>query len=277
MQAGFGATSSAPAFGSTSFGAQQPAAFGSPNAFGAQSSPGFGASSTPGFGAQSSSAFGGATASFGATPSFGQSKAALLLHIVSHTLSPNVMLPICSVPARGPWLCHVPSLTRCSPYPAAKSTASLCTQYKHSAVSLLHEFCICSPAAAHHGSPMLRCSHHAHCNMLIALEMLCAAGFGGQGFGQQQQQQQQQHGTRQVPYQKLTETEGTGGTRTTNSYMTISCMPAYANKSPDELRWEDYQVGVAPTLLGCLASCVMAHPHAHPGGPPSAPLSHNSC
>lgn len=70
------------------------------------------------------------------------------------------------------------------------------------------------------------------------------------GFGQQQQQpgfgmQQQQQGSKNVQYQKVPDTEGTGSAKTNVALCTIVAMPAFQppnEKSFAELRWEDYQV-----------------------------------
>ena len=71
------------------------------------------------------------------------------------------------------------------------------------------------------------------------------------GFGFGQQQQQQQPGTRHTPYNKHTEAEGSGTSRSNVNYVTISCLPAYNTKSPEELRWEDYQVATCSALACC--------------------------
>jgi hypothetical protein len=68
-----------------------------------------------------------------------------------------------------------------------------------------------------------------------------AGGFGSPAqtvFGQQQ-------GTRAVPYSKTQEydtSSSSTGAKSTVFYNSIVAMPQYSNKSPDELRWEDYQV-----------------------------------
>lgn len=57
--------------------------------------------------------------------------------------------------------------------------------------------------------------------------------------------QQQQMGTKNIPYQKVTDTEGTGGTKTSVHMCTIVAMPQFQGpneKCFEELRWEDYQV-----------------------------------
>lgn len=70
-----------------------------------------------------------------------------------------------------------------------------------------------------------------------------ATGFGssspGGGFGQPQSR-----GTRGVQWRKTQEVDQSStGARNTVHFNSISCMPEYASKSVEELRWEDYQDG----------------------------------
>lgn len=58
---------------------------------------------------------------------------------------------------------------------------------------------------------------------------------------------QQQQGTKHIGYQKVSEQEGggTGSSRTTVHFCSILALPQFRDaneKSPLELRWEDYQV-----------------------------------
>jgi hypothetical protein len=47
-----------------------------------------------------------------------------------------------------------------------------------------------------------------------------------------------------VPYQKTQEIDSStsGGAKQTIYFNSISAMPQYTGKSPEELRWEDYKV-----------------------------------
>lgn len=113
------------------------------------------------------------------------------------------------------------------------------------------------PGAAHTNFERLPSSYRpgVYMRALRRLErnaLLCAAGFGQQpqqpGFGMQQQQM----GTKNVTYQKVAETEGGTGTssRTTVHFCSLMAMPQFRDaneKSPLELRWEDYQVRLQPT------------------------------
>ena len=73
-------------------------------------------------------------------------------------------------------------------------------------------------------------------------------GFGGGGgFGSATQSPgSAQQGTRGVPYQVTQETDslGSGYGGQTGKYVTITAMPAYRQKSVEELRFEDYKQGV---------------------------------
>jgi hypothetical protein len=58
-------------------------------------------------------------------------------------------------------------------------------------------------------------------------------------------------GSRAVAYQKtqeLDQSSSSGGAKTTVYFNSITAMPQYAGKSVEELRWEDYQVGVAAAM-----------------------------
>ena len=80
--------------------------------------------------------------------------------------------------------------------------------------------------------------------------MICFAGaqastptFGSSGFGQSPfGGGQQQGGSRAVPYAPTVEADTASGTPA-GKLESISAMPAYKDKSHEELRWEDYQRG----------------------------------
>ena len=72
------------------------------------------------------------------------------------------------------------------------------------------------------------------------------------GFGQQQaqpsfgMQQQQMAGSKNVPYQRVSESEGSGATKTTVYLCNLVVQPQFQGpneKQFEELRAEDYQVG----------------------------------
>ncbi|XP_031376199.1 nuclear pore complex protein NUP98A-like isoform X1 [Punica granatum] len=65
---------------------------------------------------------------------------------------------------------------------------------------------------------------------------LGGAGFGQPGFGGQQHR-----GSRVVAYAVTLEQDDGSGTQPAGKFKSISAMPAYFDKSHEELRWEDYQ------------------------------------
>ena len=84
--------------------------------------------------------------------------------------------------------------------------------------------------------------------------MICFVGgqastptFGSSGFGQSPFGGQQQAGSRAVPYAPTVEAE-TGSGAPAGKLESISAMPAYKEKSHEELRWEDYQRGDKGTV-----------------------------
>ncbi|PRW58789.1 nuclear pore complex NUP98A isoform X1 isoform B [Chlorella sorokiniana] len=210
----FGATTTTGVFGQSqpAFGASPAPAFGAAPAFG-QSQPAFGASSAPAFGATSAfgakPAFGGfgATAGspFGAssTPAFGQSAAAF---------------GASSAPAFG-----------ASPFGGSTFGAS---QPAFGATS--------APAFGAASTPAFGQSNLTAFGSTTFGQAAPAAGFGG-GFGGGAR------GTRAVAWRKTQEqdTSGSSGTKsaTVVFFNSISCMPEYANKSVEELRFEDYADG----------------------------------
>jgi nuclear pore complex protein Nup98-Nup96 len=72
--------------------------------------------------------------------------------------------------------------------------------------------------------------------------------FGG-SFGSPQFGGPQRGGSRTASY-TVTNDMDTGIGAQVGKFMGISAMPAYKNKSPEELRWEDYQAGDKGTQWG---------------------------
>ncbi|KAL9685428.1 hypothetical protein QQ045_022878 [Rhodiola kirilowii] len=225
----FGFQASQPAFGSSVFGSST--AFGAPSqpAFGASSTPAFGASSTPAFGATSSPAFGatntpafGSTASpgfgasspsiFGAssTPAFGASSAP------AFGASSTPAFGASSTPAFG--ASSTPSFSF-GPSPAfGQSTSAFGSSPFGAAPSAFGSQS--SPFGAQATTPT----------------------FGNTNFGQQQAFGGQRVGSRVASYTPTTETDVAAGAQA-GRLESISAMPAYKDKSHEELRWEDYQSG----------------------------------
>jgi nuclear pore complex protein Nup98-Nup96 len=70
--------------------------------------------------------------------------------------------------------------------------------------------------------------------------------FGSTGFGQSPFGSQR-GGSRVAAYTPTTEADG--GAQAAGKLESISAMPVYKDKSHEELRWEDYQLGDKGTFL----------------------------
>ncbi|KAK9275408.1 hypothetical protein L1049_022672 [Liquidambar formosana] len=212
----FGATST-PAFGATStpaFGVTASPAFGSTGtAFGASSAPGFGsgaafgASSTPVFGSSSTPAFGASNATaFGAssTPAFGASS--------------TPAFGASSTPAFG--ASSTPSFSFGSAPAFGQTTSAFGSSPFGTSTSPFGGQS--SPLGGQATTPTFG-----------------STGFGQSTFGGQR------GGSRVAPYTPTTEIDGgtSAGTQPAGKLESISAMPVYKDKSHEELRWEDYQLG----------------------------------
>ena len=71
-----------------------------------------------------------------------------------------------------------------------------------------------------------------------------APAFGSTSFGQGQH-----GGSRVAPYTPTTEADSGSGTQPAAKLESISTMPVYKDKSHEELRWEDYQLGDKGTFI----------------------------
>lgn len=220
---GFGSTSTqANPFGSTTFGQTQ-SAFGSPSfgstvpAFGA-STPAFGStpfgSTTPAFGASSAPAFGAATTpAFGAssTPAFGASSTPAFGASTTPAFgAPSTSLFGSTTPAFG----QSTSTFGSSSTPAFGSTSV----FGSGGASPFGT----STTPAFGSSPSFGSS-----------------AFPSTSFGAQPSQAP---GSRATQYAATSDAEA-GVSGQIGKLMSISAMPAYRSKSPEELRWEDYQAG----------------------------------
>ncbi|GJP42773.1 hypothetical protein CLOM_g2307 [Closterium sp. NIES-68] len=218
----FGAAATTPAFGSTAspfgggsslFGQQQkPAAFGT---FGATQASPFGA---PSFGQQSQPAF-GAGGAFGATtttPAFGATAATPAFGAAAPAFG-------ASAPAFGA-TAATPAFGAASA-PAFGATGGLFGSTGASAFGAAS-----APAFGSLASPSFGASAPA-----FGATTFGATPFGAAGAAAGM-------GSRNPAYTPTNDTE-TGTTGQPGKFISISAMPAYKNKSPEELRWEDYQRG----------------------------------
>ncbi|KAJ4825205.1 hypothetical protein Tsubulata_024456 [Turnera subulata] len=216
----FGA-SSQPAFGAAStptFGSTSMPAFSSTNSpsFGTISTPTFGATSAPGFGAQSTSAFGASSApAFGSTttPTFGNT---------------GLAFGVSSTPTFGSGGAFGSSSTSAfgaSSTPGFNFASS--TGFAQSASAIGS-----SPFAS---TPSSFGAQTSSFGAQATTPAFGTTNFGQPSFGAQR------GGTRVTPYTATTEAENAGGQLA--KLESISAMPAYKEKSHEELRWEDYQLG----------------------------------
>ncbi|KAL1294440.1 hypothetical protein HN51_055220 [Arachis hypogaea] len=255
---------SQPAFGSSIFGSSTPfggssqPAFGSTGtpAFGATSTPAFGASSTPAFGATSTPAFGAAsTPAFGATstPAFGSTSSPSFGNTGSAFGGSNTSVfggggafgastspfGASSAPAFG---------TSSTPFGASSTPAFGASSTPAFGASSTPAFSFGSTPAfgqsssAFGGSTPFGSTSSPFGGQSSAFGSQTPspafgnAGIGQPGFGGQR------GGSRVANYTPTTEADsGTSGQ--TAKLESISAMPIYKEKSHEELRWEDYQLG----------------------------------
>ncbi|TYJ07638.1 hypothetical protein E1A91_A11G019000v1 [Gossypium mustelinum] len=216
----FGASSS-PSFSFGSAFGQSTPAFGS---FGASSTPAFGSTSTPAFGSTSTPAFGAtSTPAFGSTgsPAFGSSGTAFGMSNAS-VFGTGGTFGASSTPAFG---------TSSSPAFGASSTPSF-------SFGSSPTFGQSTPAFG--GSPFGTTAFGAQSSPFGSQSSTPAFGttsFGQSPFGGQR------GGSRVAPYSSTTEADGGSGTQPAGKLESISAMPVYKDKSHEELRWEDYQLG----------------------------------
>ncbi|KAJ6832527.1 nuclear pore complex protein NUP98A isoform X2 [Iris pallida] len=245
-QPAFGATSS-PAFGATStpaFGASSTPTFGASStpAFGASSTPAFGATSTPAFGATSTPTFGSTT-----TPAFGSTSTPLFGNTGSaFGVSSTPTFGSTSTSAFG---APNSSLFGSSSTPAfgASSAPAFGSSTTAFGASSSPSFSFGSTpsfgqSASTFGSTPFGTTPSAFGTQSSPFgAQTTTPTFGSPGFGQSAFGSQQ-GGSRVVPYSATPETETTGG-QPAGKLESISAMPAYKEKSHEELRWEDYQRG----------------------------------
>ncbi|XVF12811.1 hypothetical protein REPUB_Repub08aG0152200 [Reevesia pubescens] len=225
----FGATSTTPAFGATSttpaFGATSTPTFGATStpAFGSTSTPAFGATGTPAFGSTGSPAFGSTGTAFGVSnaPVFGTGGA-------FGATSPPAFGPS-STPAFGASTSAFGGST--TPSFGASSTPSF---------SFGSSPAFGQSTAAFGSSPFGTTTFGAQSSPFGSQSSTPAFGntsFGQSPFGGQR------GGSRVAPYTPTTEADGGSGTQPAAKLESISAMPIYKDKSHEELRWEDYQLG----------------------------------
>lgn len=245
-QPAFGATST-PAFGATStpaFGATSTPAFGATStpSFGATSTPAFGATSTPAFGATSTPAFGAtsSTPAFGSTssPTFGNTGSAFGVSSSpvfggggAFGASSNPVFGSSSTSAFG--TSSTPFGASSTPAFGASSTPAFSFGPSQAFSQSSSAFGSSSPFGST-ASPFG--GQSSAFGSQTPASTFGNTGIGQSGFGGQR------GGSRVASYTATTEADsGTSGQ--TAKLESISAMPVYKDKSHEELRWEDYQLG----------------------------------
>ncbi|XP_073052088.1 nuclear pore complex protein NUP98A-like isoform X3 [Primulina eburnea] len=229
-----------PAFGSNLFGSSTP--FGAPSqpAFGSSSSPAFGASSTPGFGATSTPAFGStASPTFGSTSGgFGVSTSPFGTSTPAFGTSSSPAFGSITTPAFG--AATTPAFGA-STAPAFGASTTPAFGASSSPFNFASSPTFGQSNAVFGSTPFGTSSLGAQ-NASFAGSQTTTPTFGGSGFGQSAFAGQR-GGSRLAPYSSTPETDGATGTQPTGKLESISAMPIYKDKSHEELRWEDYQLG----------------------------------
>ncbi|KAH7655255.1 nuclear pore complex protein Nup98-Nup96 protein [Dioscorea alata] len=236
----FGA-SSQPAFGATStltfgssttpaFGASSTPAFGATSApaFGATSTPSFGSSTTPAFGSAASPLFGSTGTAFGAssTPAFGASST------TAFGAPSTSLFGSSSTPAFG--AASTPTFGSSSaPAFGASSTPS----FSFGSTPSFGQSTSTFGSAPFGSTPSPFGAQSSPFGAQATTPTFGSPGFGQQAFGAQR------GGTRVASFTPTPEVDGGTGTQPAGKLESISAMPVYKDKSHEELRWEDYQLG----------------------------------
>ncbi|XP_004495518.1 nuclear pore complex protein NUP98A isoform X3 [Cicer arietinum] len=242
-QPAFGSTTqpSQPAFGSSIFGSSTPFGASSQPAFGSTGTPAFGATSTPSFGATSTPAFGAAsTPTFGSTSSpafgstgsaFGVSSAPVFGGGGAFGASSSPVFGSSSTSAFG---------TSSSPFGASSSPAfgaSSTPAFSFGSTQAFGQSSSAFGTSSPFGSTTSAFGGQSSAfGSQTPTQAFGNTGIGQSGFGGQR------GGSRVASYSATPEADsGTSGQ--TAKLESISAMPVYKEKSHEELRWEDYQLG----------------------------------
>ncbi|XAR70080.1 hypothetical protein NMG60_11026819 [Bertholletia excelsa] len=232
----FGSTfqQSQPAFGSSLFGSSTPFGASSQPTFGTSSTSAFGSASTPAFGATSTPTFGVAsTPAFGSTasPTFG---------------SPGTAFGVSNAPVFGSGGAFAVSSTPAfgassTPAFGASSTAAFGASSTPS-FSFGSNPTFGQSTSAFGSSPFGTSTSPFGAQSSPFGAQATTPTFGSSGFGQSAFGGQR-GGSRVVAYTATAEVDSGSGTQPAGKLESISAIPVYKDKSHEELRWEDYQLG----------------------------------
>ncbi|KAL9289845.1 hypothetical protein ACSQ67_024385 [Phaseolus vulgaris] len=233
----FGATQQLqPAFGSSILGFSTPFGELSQPAFGATSTPAFGKSSTPAFDATSTPAFGSTSSpTFGSTGiAFGVSSSPVFGGGGAFGASSNPMFGPSSTSAFG---------SSSTPFGASSTPAfgpSSTPAFNFGSTQAFGQ----SSSAFDSSSPFGSTASPFGGQSSAFGSQTPSSAFGNTGIGQSGFGGQGRGGSRVASYTATTEAEGDSGTSgETAKLESISAMPVYKDKSHEELRWGDYQLG----------------------------------
>ncbi|CAL9203198.1 nuclear pore complex protein NUP98A-like isoform X1 [Musa acuminata AAA Group] len=228
----FGA-SSQPAFGATTtptFGSASTPSFGATTTptFGATSTPAFGSTATPAFGSTSTSPFGTTGGSFGvsSSPAFGS------------TVTPSFGAPTAptfgssSTPAFGASTAPTFGSPTVSGF-GASSTPS----FGFGSTPSFGQSASAFGSTPFGASPSPFGAQSSPFGAQATTPTFGSPGFGQSTFGGQP------GGTRAAAFSPTPEVDGGTGSQPAGKMESISAMPAYKDRSHEELRWEDYQRG----------------------------------
>ncbi|KAK2456227.1 Nucleoporin autopeptidase [Trifolium repens] len=225
---------SQPAFGSSIFGSSTPFGASSQPAFGATSTPAFGATSTPAFGATSTPAFGStSTPAFGSTstPAFGSTGSAFGMSNTSvfggggaFGASSSPVFGSSSTPAFG-----------ASSSPAFGASSTPAFSFGSSTQAFGQSSSAFGTSSPFGSTTSAFGGQSSAFGSQTPTQAFGNTGIGQSGFGGQR------GGSRVASYSATTETDS--GSAQPGRLESISAMPVYKDKSHEELRWEDYQLG----------------------------------
>ncbi|XP_044484195.1 nuclear pore complex protein NUP98A-like isoform X2 [Mangifera indica] len=248
----FGGTTqqSQPAFGSSLFGSSTPfgatsqSAFGATStpAYGATSTPAFGAASTPAFGATRTPAFGGMGTSFGASsgPAFGSGGAFGASSTSLFGSSSTLAFGASSTPAFG--ASSTPAFGASSTPAFGASSMPAFGASSSASFSFGSSPAFGQSTSAFGSSPFGTSTSPFGAQSSPFGSQATTPTFGSTAFGQSNFGGQH-GGSRVVAYTPTTEADTGSSTQPAGKLESISAMPVYKEKSHEELRWEDYQLG----------------------------------
>ncbi|XP_071741717.1 nuclear pore complex protein NUP98A-like [Rutidosis leptorrhynchoides] len=235
------------AFGSSAFGASSQPAFGTPSTptFGSTTTPAFGSTTTPAFGSTNTPAFGATnTPAFGSTPTptFGNTGSAFGVSSSPVFGSSTPAFGSSSTPAFGSSSTPAFGVSSTPAFGASPTPAFGATTTNQFNFGSSPAFGQSTSAFGSSSSPFGTSTSAFGSQSSPFGAQATTPAFGSPGFGQSSFGGQR-GGSRVAPYSQTPETDGGTSTQAAGKLVSISAMPTYKEKSHEELRWEDYQLG----------------------------------